>query len=80
MKAYGVPRILNERYPDVADIKAAGLKSSKGTIPNRNGECRGYFKNKQTKRNARRIWKKKIRAQHKREFKRDIEEMSYESA
>ena len=53
MKPYGVPRIKDVEYPDVADIKRFGFKTSVGG--------KDYFKNKSSKKSSRRIWKKKAR-------------------
>jgi hypothetical protein len=53
MKAYGLPRNNDVENPDVADIKTFGLNTSAGG--------RDYFKNKSTKANIRRIWKRKAR-------------------
>ena len=57
MKAYGLPRCDDVENPDVADIKRFGLKTSAGG--------RDYFKNKDNKKNTRRIWKKKARKYNK---------------
>jgi len=56
MKPYGIPRCIESEYCDVADIKCYGRKTSVGSL-----KGRSYFRNKQTKRNTRRIWKKKAR-------------------
>ena len=53
MKPYGVPRIKDTEYPDIADIKLFGFKTSIGG--------KDYFKSKSSKRASRRIWKKKAR-------------------
>lgn len=53
MKPYGVPRLKWTEYPDVADIKRFGFKTSVGG--------KDYFKNKSSKKSTRRIWKRKAR-------------------
>lgn len=59
MKAYGLPRNDDVEYPDVADIRYYGLKTSAS------GRKRGIFKNKGSKARIRRIWKKKARRKWK---------------
>jgi hypothetical protein len=65
MKAYGLPRDDDVENPDVADIKLYGLKTSIGG--------RDYFKNKQAKRNTRRIYKKKERIRAKLIIKQELD-------
>lgn len=60
MKAYGVPRNNND-YPDKLDIQYYGFNFSAGG--------KDYFKNKQKKRNTRRVWKKLARNEAKKECK-----------
>lgn len=68
MKAYGVPRVLDTEFPDCADIKTYVMKSCVGTFKGKGGDYRGCHKNKQSKANARRFWKKRARNAAKREL------------
>ena len=63
MRAYGLEVIV---WPDVADIKEMGSKSSVGTLAGKGGECRGMFRNKAAKAAVRRGWKRMARAEGKR--------------
>lgn len=60
MKAYGIPRNPDVAWPDVADIKLYGLKTSAGGKP--------YIRNARAKASTRRIWKRKARAEARREI------------
>lgn len=53
MRPYGIPRLKDVEYPDVADIKRFGLKTSAGG--------KDYFKNKKSKAASRRYWKRRER-------------------
>ena len=72
MKPYGIPRVLEVEFPDVADIKRFGFKSSIGRVKTKGGDIPSYFKNSNAKRNIRRIWKKKARLNTKRELREYI--------
>lgn len=61
MKPYGVPRVPEIEYPDVADIQRLGLASHCGRIPGKSGDYRPYIRG-QNKARTRRIWKRKARA------------------
>ena len=54
MKAYGVPRVIEAEYPDLADIKRFGYSTS--------DRCSRADRGKNK---ARRVWKKKERAKTK---------------
>jgi hypothetical protein len=60
MKPYGV-RVIE--FPDVGDIQEMGAKSSAGRLK---GDEHGYCRTK-TKRRTRLIWKKRARAQAKKD-------------
>ena len=64
MKPYGLPRIKDVEFPDVADIHAFGLKSSIGG--------KDYHKNKEAKAKARRSFKKVARHSAKLEIKKEL--------
>ena len=57
MRGYGLPRNDDVANPDIGDIRFYGLKTAAGG--------KDYFKNKEFKRNTRRIWKKAARRQGK---------------
>ena len=57
MKPYGVPRILDAEFPDVADIQLFGFSSKHGVRQRPDNKAR-----------SRRIWKKKARRDAKKEF------------
>lgn len=57
MKPYGIPRNKDVECPDVVDIKTYGLKTSIGG--------KDYFRNKESKRAIRRVWKRKARREGK---------------
>lgn len=76
MKAYGVPRVPDLECPDIADIKLFGLKSAIGTLRQKGGDFKGYFKNKKAKAEARRVWKKKERQKQKEECRRALARVS----
>ena len=57
MRGYGLPRNNDVEYPDIADIKLYGLKTSAGG--------KDYFKNKDAKAVSRRHWKRKARREGK---------------
>lgn len=61
MRAYGIPRVLDTEYPDVADIRKFGFNTSTGG--------RDYFKNKASKAASRRYYKKRHRLQIKAELR-----------
>ena len=42
MRPYGMQRVPELEYPDVADIQALGLKSSAGRFRKKGGDFRGY--------------------------------------
>lgn len=63
MKPYGLTRKETEEFPDVGDLKKMG--SSKGKLPNRNGERRSYFRKASSKSKVRRYFKRKARKQGK---------------
>lgn len=65
MKAYGIPGGQGPKCPDVADIHAHGSKSCVGSVKGKGGDYRGLHKNKEKKKQTRRIWKRKERAKAK---------------
>jgi len=67
MKAYGIPRSPDAEYPDLVDAKTYAVKSSLVNTKSKSGNVRNSSKNSQTKRNTRRLWKKKERANGKRQ-------------
>lgn len=67
MKAYGIPRNTDIESPDVADIGEYGLSSRYGRLPGKGGDIRSMFKNADSKRSARRRYKRKARAEGKRD-------------
>lgn len=62
MKPYGLPRVRDIEFPDVADIQKYGLKSSAGRCFKENGEYKSYIRNSRHRKQIRRKWKKKARA------------------
>jgi hypothetical protein len=77
MKPYGVPRVPDVEYPDVADIQKFGLKSSIGRIAGKGGDIKGYQRPNQ-KAYSRRIWKKKIRKLANKEIEGELKAKSDE--
>jgi hypothetical protein len=61
MKPYGIPRILDVEFPDIADIHRFGLKSSIGHFSEKGGEFKSYIRNCHSKASTRRYWKRKAR-------------------
>jgi hypothetical protein len=61
MKPYGVPRDLDVEFPGVGDIKHYGLCFRSGG--------KDYFKNKAAKSSTRRHWKRRARAEGKKEIR-----------
>ena len=64
MKPYGV-RVIES--PDAVDIKFMASKGSTGKFPGKSGEYRPYSRSGQGKSRMRRFWKRKARAEGKRE-------------
>lgn len=60
MKPYGIPRVREAEFPDVADIQKFGFKSSCGRIAGKSGDYRPYIRGNH-KAWVRRIWKKRER-------------------
>ena len=78
MKPYGVPRVPNTEYPDLADIAEFGMKSSTGQIRGKSGEFRGSQK-ADNRKVARRRFKKAARRQAiDEDIKNQLEEMENE--
>ena len=73
MKPYGLPRIKDVEFPDVADIQRFGLSSHVGQLANKSGTFRSYTKTKR-KNQIRRYWKKKIRNLQKNMTKEKVNE------
>jgi hypothetical protein len=70
MKAYGLPRDLDVEFPDLADIRYYGLKSSRSRLPGKGGDIKNSFHRSAAKRATRRIWKKRARLAAKRKLQR----------
>ena len=68
MRAYGLPRVKDVEYPDLADIITYGLKSSVGRCPGKCGVIRSLQKSKNRKRSYQ-IWKKRIRKEFNNEIR-----------
>jgi hypothetical protein len=60
MKPYGVPRVLDVQWPDVADIRRFGFASHAGKFPGKSGDYHPYISGVKKAR-ARRYWKRKAR-------------------
>lgn len=71
MKAYGVERTLDTENPDIADIAMYGMKTSTGQIIGKGGDFRGHSKTK-TRNIARRRWKRKARAESKKDIRKQL--------
>lgn len=61
MIAYGLPRNIGIKWPDLADIALYGLKSSASRLPSKCGDRKNSFRNPFVKSAARRVWKKRER-------------------
>ena len=72
MKAYGLPRISEIAFPDVADITHHGLKSSVGHLRGKGGDIRSSFKNPEAKARTRRLFKRRARAEGKEACNEDV--------
>lgn len=73
MKAYGVPRLNDVEFPDCADICLYALKSSVGHFAKKSGDYPSAHRHASTKRNFRRVWKRRARAAGKAEIRASIE-------
>ena len=71
MKGYGLPRDLDIQYPDLADIRNFGLKTSTGALKGKGGDYRGSSKHNVRVRN-RRYWKKQARINAKRDIYKEL--------
>jgi len=58
MKPYGLPRVLDLIYPDLADIARFGLKSSKSRMAKKSGDIPNSFRSPTAKSAVRRYWKR----------------------
>lgn len=69
MTPYGVPRVkgVSICYPDLHEIRLYGRKSSAGSVAGPGGQIRSSIRSRD-KRAARRIWKKRERAQVRQEL------------
>ncbi len=65
MKPYGIPRIPELEFLDVADIQRFGLKSSAGRCFEASGDYKSYTRSSKARKRVRRVWKKKERTQWK---------------
>ena len=72
MRPYGLPRVPEFEFPDVADIGCAGFKSSVGCLPGKGGEYRGIQRSK-NRQSARRIWKRRARRDGRAEIRSALE-------
>jgi len=71
MKGYGLPRNLDIEFPDLADIRNFGLKTSTGQLESKGGDYRGSSKKNVRNRN-RRFWKKQARINAKRSIYKEL--------
>ena len=69
MKAYGIPRLLDREYPDLADIKYFGMASHVGKYKGKGGQYRAN-QHSRALRSCRRYWKRKARAENKLELRK----------
>ena len=67
MKGYGLPRTLDIEFPDLADIRNFGLKTSTGALAGPGGDFRGSTK-VHARTTSRRYWKKLERTHAKRDI------------
>ena len=65
MKAYGIDSM--PTHCDVADIHAFGLKSSAGKLRGKGGDIQSNHRNSEVKRQTRRMFKRRARAQGRKE-------------
>ena len=72
MKPYGVPRGKDIEYPDKADIRQYGLKSSKARLKTKSGEYKSYTRSTENRKKTRRYFKRKARALGKVHTSQDI--------
>lgn len=61
MKPYGLPRDKDIEYPDKADIRQYGLKSSTGRLKTKSGEYKSYTRSAENRKKSRRYFKRKER-------------------
>lgn len=73
MKPYGIPRLPELEFPDVADIQSLGLSSHAGRIHGRSGDFRPYIRGA-NKARTRRYWKRKARAVGRTEINEGLKE------
>jgi hypothetical protein len=66
MKAYGLHRDKDIEFPDKADIRQYGLKSSTGRIKNESGEYKSHTRSARNKQKSRLYFKRKERSLGKR--------------
>ncbi len=67
MKPYGMPRVPELEYPDVADIQHFGLASHVGRIAGKSGDFHSYTRSAAAKASTRRYYKRIARAAGKKE-------------
>lgn len=73
MKPYGLPRNHDVGSPDCADIRHYGLKTSVGHVAKHGGDVRASQKS-HSKRNARRIFKKRHRKHVQANIRKEIQD------
>lgn len=67
MKPYGVPRVGNIEFPDMADAYNFALKPSKHRFPEKCGKARSNIKSTEKKASIRRRFARLARIENKRE-------------
>lgn len=58
MKAYGIPRIKDTEWPDVADIQNYGMPSHVGKYPSKSGDYKSYTRSATKRQTTRRRFKR----------------------
>lgn len=58
MKAYGIPRIKDVEWPDVADIQNYGMPSHVGKYPSKSGDYKAYTRKAANRQATRRRFKR----------------------
>ena len=72
MKPYGLTKRDIMDSDDVAGIQKYGRKTSMGQIPGPGGDTRAQIKGSDKKRRARRMWKKRTRAEVKIQINKEL--------
>lgn len=72
MKPYGIPRVPELEFPDVADIQKFAMPSRTGRIYRADGVYKSYLRKSAARKTIRRFWCKKARNAAIREIREEV--------